>query len=116
MVIYSRNKFRGIHSIAYLAMAEDRINYLNVSNQRAITTLLTLCLLVRSVGNIFIHFGPRIDLTCADPGSFVRKGGAKLTLRSCNRISKLLESVEHGLFNMQKVSEVNYIFFSHTLC
>ena len=42
MVIYTctQNKIHEIRSIAYLVMAEDRINYLNVSNQRAKTPQL----------------------------------------------------------------------------
>ena len=55
-------------------MAEDRINSLNVSNQRAITTISTLCMLVPPADNLSIHFGPRTDPTCAYPGIFVRKG------------------------------------------
>ena len=39
MVIYTRNKIHEIKSIAYLVMVEDGINYLNSSNQRAITPL-----------------------------------------------------------------------------
>ena len=40
MVIYTQNKISEIRSIAYLVMVEDGINYLNLSNQRAIPPLL----------------------------------------------------------------------------
>ena len=49
------------------------MNSLNVSNQRAITTLLTLCLLVPPADILCIQFEPRTDPKCADPGIFVRK-------------------------------------------
>ena len=51
------------------------MNSLNVSNQRAITSLLTLCLLVPPADNLCIQFEPRTDPTCADPGLCVRKRG-----------------------------------------
>ena len=75
MVIRTHNKVHGIQSVAYLVivMAEDRMNSLNVSNQRAITTLLTLCLLAPPADNLCIQFEPRTDPKCADPGIFVRK-------------------------------------------
>ena len=75
MVNHTHNKVHGIQSAAYLVivMAEDRMNSLNVSNQRAITTLLTLCLLVPPADNLCIQFEPRTDPKCADPGIFVRK-------------------------------------------
>ena len=40
MVICTQNKIHEIQSIAYLVMVKDVINYLNSSNQRAITPLL----------------------------------------------------------------------------
>ena len=73
MVIHTHNKVHGIQSVAYLVMAENRMNSLNVSNQRAITTLLTLCLLAPPADNLCIQFEPRTDPKCADPGIFVRK-------------------------------------------
>ena len=39
-----------------------------------------------------------------------------LNFNRYNHISKFLESVGLELFNMQKVSKVNYIFFGNTLC
>ena len=39
MVIYTKFKVHGNQSIAYQVMAEDRINHLNVGNQRAKTHL-----------------------------------------------------------------------------
>ena len=59
--------------MSYLVVAQDRMNSLNVSNQRAITTLSTLCQLVPPVDNLCIQFGPWKDQTCAEPGIFVRK-------------------------------------------
>ena len=35
IVIYTQNEIIEIQSIAYLVMTEDGINYLNLSNQRA---------------------------------------------------------------------------------
>ena len=54
--IYTHNKVHEIKSIPYLVMAEDRMNSLSVSNQRAITSLLTLCLLVPHADNLRIQF------------------------------------------------------------
>ena len=55
-------------------MAEDRINYLNASKQKGITTTLTLCLLGPPADNPCIQFGPRTDPTYADPEIFVMNG------------------------------------------
>ena len=74
IVIYTHNKVHRIKSIAYLVMAEERINYLNASKQRGITTTLTLCLLGPPADNLCIQFGPRADPTCADPEIFIRNG------------------------------------------
>ena len=69
------------------------MNSLNVSNQRAITSLLTLCLLVPPADNLCIQFRPRTDPTCADPVVFVRKRERERGWGQTQLIEKSLEKL-----------------------